>query len=259
MNIMTKQSAGKSEALVGVEQHTVRRSVLLHLLPGLGNTVIFYAAAPLVMAAGYPSIAAALLGGILAVVVGELAWLLHEAHRKTGRWSVSSVLPYRPGRFTWRKALLVVALYVWALGVAIPLGSTKPLIVDTIFPWMPDWVPRPLPADIASTAPATVLVVIGIGLLLMNVSLGPLVEEIYFRGYLLPRLERFRAWAPVINISLFSLYHFWSPWDLLTRIVVLIPMGYAVWRTRDIRIGIAVHIGVNGTGYILNTVPTLMA
>jgi len=107
-------------------------------------------------------------------------------------------------------------------------------------------------------APGTVLLVVGIGLLLMNVLLGPLVEEIYFRGYLLPRLERFRAWAPVINISLFSLYHFWSPWDLLTRIVVLLPMGYAVWRTRDIRIGIAVHMGVNGTGYILNTMPTLL-
>ena len=258
MNIMTKRAGGNPEAFVSLEEHTVRRSVLLHLLPGIGNIVIFYAAAPLVMAAGYPSIAAALLGGVVAVVGGQLGWLLYEAHRKTGRWSVSSVLPYRPGRFTWRKALLVVGLYIWALGVAIPLGSTKPLIVDAMFPWLPEWAIRPLPADIAGTAPGTVLLVVGIGLLLMNVLLGPLVEEIYFRGYLLPRLERFRAWAPVINISLFSLYHFWSPWDLLTRIVVLLPMGYAVWRTRDIRIGIAVHMGVNGTGYILNTMPTLL-
>src|SRR3712207_1894484 len=147
MSVMTKKAAGRPEVFVSVEQHTVRRSVLLHLLPGLGNTVIFYAAAPLVMAAGYPSIAAALLGGVVAVLIGELAWLLYEAHRKTGRWSVSSVLPYRPGRFTWRKALLVLGLYVWALGVAIPLGSTKPLIVDAIFPWMPDWVIRPLRSE----------------------------------------------------------------------------------------------------------------
>ncbi len=258
MNIMTKQAARKPVAFVGVEQHTVRGSVLLHLLPGLGNIVIFYAAAPLVMAAGYPSIAAALLGGVVAVVGAQLAWLLHEAHRKTGHWSLSSVLPYRPGRFTWRKGLLTFGLYIWALVVAIPFGNTKQVIVDAIFPWLPEWAIRPLPADIASTAPGTVLLVIGIGLLLMNVFLGPLVEEVYFRGYLLPRLERFHAWAPVINISLFSLYHFWSPWDLLTRIVVLLPMGYAVWRTRDIRIGIAVHIGVNGTGYILNTMPTLL-
>ena len=225
-----------------VDQHTVRRSVVLHLLPGFANIVIFYAAAPLVMMGGYPPIAAALIGGAVAVVAGQLGWLLYEAHRRTGRWSLSGALPYRPGRFTWRKSALVLALYVWAFAVAIPLGGMKPLIVETFFSWLPRWQISPLPADISTTATGTVLLVTGIGLFLMNATLAPLVEELYFRGYLLPRLERFRAWAPLINISLFSLYHFWSPWDLLTRIIVLLPMGYVVWRTRDIRIAIAVHI-----------------
>jgi membrane protease YdiL (CAAX protease family) len=241
-----------------VDQHTVARSIVLHLWPGFANTVIFYAAAPFVMMAGYPPIAAALIGGALAVVAGELGWLLYEAHRRTGRWSLSGVLPYQPTRFTWGKSALVLGLYVWALAVAIPLGSIKPLVIEMMFPWLPHWALHPLPADISTTATGTVLAVIGIGLFLVHATLAPLVEEIYFRGYLLPRLERFEAWAPLMNISLFSLYHFWSPWDLLTRIIMLIPMGYVVWRTRDIRIGIAVHVGVNGTGYLLNTVPTLL-
>jgi uncharacterized protein len=50
-------------------------------------------------------------------------------------------------------------------------------------------------------------------------------EELYFRGYLLPRLYRFGIWAPLINISLFSLYHYWTPWGVLSRIVMLLPMG----------------------------------
>ena len=53
-----------------------------------------------------------------------------------------------------------------------------------------------------------VLVVTGVGLLLINVILGPVTEELYLRGYLLPRLYRFGIWAPLINISLFSLYHY---------------------------------------------------
>ena len=98
----------------------------------------------------------------------------------------------------------------------------------------------------------------GVVLLVFNVILGPLVEELYFRGYLLPRLHRFGIWAPLINISLFATYHFHKPWDLLTLIVILLPMGYAVWRTRDIRIGIAVHIGLSGTGFLTNSLPTLL-
>jgi hypothetical protein len=46
------------------------------------------------------------------------------------------------------------------------------------------------------------------GQLLINVILGPVTEELYLRGYLLPRLYRFGIWAPLINISLFSLYHY---------------------------------------------------
>jgi AcrR family transcriptional regulator len=40
------------------------------------------------------------------------------------------------------------------------------------------------------------------------------VEELYFRGYLLPRISRFGGWAPVINCCLFALYHFWQPFNL---------------------------------------------
>ena len=73
------------------------------------------------------------------------------------------------------------------------------------------------------------------------VLLGPLVEELYFRGYLLPRIGRFGAWAPLINVSLFALYHLWKPWDAINLIIVLAPMVYAVWRLRDVRISIAVN------------------
>ena len=36
-------------------------------------------------------------------------------------------------------------------------------------------------------------------------------------------------WAPFINAILFSLYHFFTPWQNLTRIVALLPYIYVVW------------------------------
>ena len=48
--------------------------------------------------------------------------------------------------------------------------------------------------------------------LAFNGVAGPITEELYFRGHLLPRLERYGRWAPVINTALFAIYHFFSPW-----------------------------------------------
>jgi membrane protease YdiL (CAAX protease family) len=79
----------------------------------------------------------------------------------------------------------------------------------------------------------------------INGLIGPIVEELYFRGYLLPRMERLGRWAPLVNVSLFSVYHFWSPWQIVARILGLGPTVYAVRWKRNIYLGMAVHCGLN--------------
>lgn len=53
--------------------------------------------------------------------------------------------------------------------------------------------------------------------------IGPVVEELYFRGFLLPRISRLGRWAPLLNTVLFSLYHFFTPWQNPGRILALTP------------------------------------
>jgi hypothetical protein len=79
----------------------------------------------------------------------------------------------------------------------------------------------------------------------INGFVGPIVEELYFRGYLLPRMERMGRWAPLVNVSLFSLYHFWSPWQLVARILGFAPTVYAVRWKRNIYLGMVVHCTLN--------------
>ena len=81
--------------------------------------------------------------------------------------------------------------------------------------------------------------------LLVNVLAGPLVEELYFRGYLLPRIDRLGRWAPVLNTVLFSLYHFWTPWQNLTRIIGFLPLSWVAWRRRSTQLAIATHVTIN--------------
>jgi CAAX protease family protein len=80
---------------------------------------------------------------------------------------------------------------------------------------------------------------------------GPIVEELYFRGFLLPRMERFGRWAPLLNVSLFSIYHFWSPWQVVARVLAIAPTVYAVHRTRNVYVGMAVHCTLNTLGVLL--------
>jgi len=41
--------------------------------------------------------------------------------------------------------------------------------------------------------------------LAVNGFVAPITEELYLRGYLLPRISRFKVWAPLINGGLHSL------------------------------------------------------
>jgi hypothetical protein len=83
------------------------------------------------------------------------------------------------------------------------------------------------------------------------------VEELYFRGHLLPRLSRFGRWAPVLNAPLFSLYHLWTPWQNPGRFVALLPWLAVVHRQRSLRLSIAVHVSVN-TIFLLLIVPAFL-
>ena len=86
--------------------------------------------------------------------------------------------------------------------------------------------------------------VIGV-LFTLSITLGGLVEELYFRGYLLPRMEALGGWAPFLIVLLFSLYHFWSPWENAVRLLALTPWVYATWRARNLYLALLIHGVIN--------------
>lgn len=44
---------------------------------------------------------------------------------------------------------------------------------------------------------------------------------------------------------MFSLYHFWSPWENMVRLLALTPWVYAAWRTRNIYLSVLIHGLIN--------------
>jgi uncharacterized protein len=80
-----------------------------------------------------------------------------------------------------------------------------------------------------------------IGYFILNVIIGPIVEELFFRGYLTSKISRYGNFAPLIITILFSLYHFWLPFNNLFRIFVFFPAAFIAWRKKNIYISIVFH------------------
>jgi CAAX protease family protein len=74
---------------------------------------------------------------------------------------------------------------------------------------------------------------------------APVAEEIYFCGYLLPRLSRFGLGAVLANNFLFALFHTWTPWLVPARTIGLIPLIFVAQKKRNIYIGMIAHVLVN--------------
>ena len=73
----------------------------------------------------------------------------------------------------------------------------------------------------------------------------PWVEELYFRGYLLPRISRYGSWTPLIGGLFFGLYHSWQLFGFFTVFLLGTALGYVVMWKRDIRLSISLHIFAN--------------
>lgn len=228
------------------------RSILLHLAPGALITVFYLALAPLVMRVGYPALLALLLSILFILVPFELGYLWYQSWRHYGRVTFEGVILYRQPIPTWQYLVFVPLLLVWIALCSSLLAPLDRFLASHLFAWMPAWTQPLDPAALmASSSRSALVTTFLVGLALSGIA-APLVEELYFRGYLLPRLSRFGLWgATVINILLFSLYHFFSPWQNVTRILALLPLVYLVARKKNIYLGIATHC-------ILNTVNMLM-
>jgi membrane protease YdiL (CAAX protease family) len=229
-------------ARVSPEQHSLPRSLALHLLPGAVLFCFVLAAAAL----GLPAILGLLVGIALVIVPSELGYLLYQGRRETGRWSVWGAVDYREPLPARRIALWTVPLVAWFIVMLIlSVAVFDQRIADGLFAWYPESV-REFASFEGDGTYATWVVIVGfVAAVAINGIIGPVVEELYFRGHLLPRIDRFGRGALVLNAVLFSLYHFWTPWQNIGRVLGLLPWIYTVWRKRSLALSMAIHISVN--------------
>jgi hypothetical protein len=220
------------------EQHSLARTVVMHLLPGVLMLAFYVLAAPLVRSLGFPSLMAIYLTILFVLIPFELGYLFYRA-RKNGSL-LGSVVLYREPVPRAQFVALVLGLFVWSsIFYVLVYPPLDLFFIENVFSWLPGSFF--LVEDFARYSTAALVITWVLGFVVNGIA-GPMVEEVYFRGYLLPRISRFGMWAPLINTVLFSIYHFFTPWQNVGRILGLLPLVYAAWWKRSIYVSMGAHV-----------------
>jgi membrane protease YdiL (CAAX protease family) len=241
--------ASRDQAEAQVQQLSALQLVALGLAPGAIGVLAYVALATAVIRAGYPAVAALLLAIVIAIIPIEVGALLIA--RRSAHARDEPLIPYRRS-VPWRTvAWLIPLLVLAAVAGSVILTPADTALQKYVFGGLPGWFRVPLDVTAVGSYSRLAWIVTLAAYMLLNGFIGPVVEEFYFRGWLLPRMERYRRWAPLLNACLFSFYHFWLPWGFLSRVSAVAPYIYAVRWRRSIYIGIAVHIVLNTIGGLL--------
>ncbi|HWI62178.1 MAG TPA: CPBP family intramembrane glutamic endopeptidase [Symbiobacteriaceae bacterium] len=236
-------------------KHTWLQSIALHLLPGLVPLACMLLLVPLVEAWGLPPVMVMVLGAPLGVLPLQLSILYFLGRKRNGRLSLEGIVVLREKVSVGQLLLIVLALFLWSGLIFMVLGGWLESLLLPFFTWIPQGI-RVTQAGLGS-ASTGIAVMTGVLGMLFIAWLAPIVEELYFRGYLLPRIPASPAGAALTNAILFAVYHFWSPWSIPGRILMVAPMAYAVHKKRSLWISVATHCLLN-TVDVVGWIPFLL-
>jgi membrane protease YdiL (CAAX protease family) len=229
-----------------IPQHSLGETIVYHLLPGVAILAGYVLITPFIRAAGLPSAIGISLAVLVVLVPLELGILFWQGKKRNGKFSLEGIVLNREKTPAPQFALLTFAALFGAVLCFALLGWLDKTLL-TLFAWLPNWF---FINEDMSVYSKTIQFANWLAIFLITGILAPYVEELYFRGFLLPHIAWMKNWAPVAEAFLFALYHFWSPWQLVTRFLAVLPLVYIVNRKRDLRIGVVAH-------WLLNTIGSL--
>ena len=174
----------------------------------------------------------------------ELLVVLFASKKEYGRYSLKSAFSNHQ-KLCWWKIFIYGSLLLTFAGIMsvtiaplenmlfAPIANRLTHIISPYFDWNN--------IDYLKQYSKNILLLTCVMCFILNVFIGPIVEELFFRGYLTSKISRFGSYAPFIITVLFSLYHFWLPFNNLFRIIVFYPAAYFAWKKKNIYISIVSH------------------
>jgi len=227
------------------EQLPFSKLVFLHLFPGAVVAIVFITLAYFMQSSEMPAVFWFYVAIPIGVIPAELGYLLYQGRKRNGYFSLNGILAYQNPLSRKQYLWMVPAAFLSSIILLTLAGVADSWIYSNVFGWLPHWLDVEL-LDAADVSKPLLLIVA----YLFSGLLGPTIEEIYFRGYLLPRVSAYGRWANLLNAFLFALYHFWSPWRLVQRTIGGLPLTIAPKRG-NLNVAIITHVLLNTVGITL--------
>ena len=229
-----------------VKPHSLTTSLFLHLAPGVANIT----ATVLGLAAFWnPSLPPELFYGVLVnvfvLIPIQLGFLYYLAKKRNNRgWSLKGVVVYSE-KLPWTR------YFIWVPVILIPTAFIF-LVLEPMSSWLEAHsVSVNIFARYEMKEASELAWIVLVAHIALTGILVPITEELYFRGYLLPRMPRqFGRLKPVAHSFLFAVYHFDTPWMIPVRTLGILPLIYTTIHTQSVRPGIVAHCLVNLANFL---------
>lgn len=182
--------------------------------------------------------------GTVTLVPMELGIILSASKRENGAYSLKSAFVGQEKLPLWK--ILIVAFVFF--GVAGLLSAFVAPLENQFFAQMKSTLLKGLPIGFDWTnyeymksfsKPILILTCIYYGV--FNVLIAPITEELFFRGYLTSHYKKQSSFLPILIAVLFSLYHFWLPFNNAFRILAFAPVAYVAYKKKNLYISICFH------------------
>ena len=182
--------------------------------------------------------------GTVILVPMELGIILSASKKENGAYSLKSAFVGQEKLPLWK--ILIIAFVFF--GVAGLLSAFVAPLENQFFAQMRTVLLNSLPIGFdwtnyeymkAFSKPILIVTCIYYGV--FNVLVAPITEELFFRGYLTSHYKKQSLFLPILIAVLFSLYHFWLPFNNVFRILVFAPVAYVAYKKKNLYICICFH------------------
>lgn|GEM_PF-4728434 len=228
------------------------------LVPQYGAAMILIATFLPALLKAFAGIATRPLSGF-ATGIDISAYLLLEAFffivviyflgRRDGAFDFKTAIPYQARLNPLVFLALLVGVSVYAIFFRdffrwAPLMNFAGYLRELLSFWPPEWLYRPgFGFEDENAAKATRIGTLIFGMI--SISAASAVQTIYFRGFLLPRMEYLGWAAPVLNTALFAMFHIHSPafWHLF--FIFTLGWGVVAYAVRNVWVVAISHVIFN--------------
>ena len=187
-----------------------------------------------------PELFFGVFANVFVLIPIQLGYLYYLAKKRNNPgWSLEGIVVYT-------QPLRWFRYFIWVPAILIPTGLIF-IVLQPLSHWLETLsISVNIFAKYQMAEVSEIAWIVLIAHIVLSGVLVPITEELYFRGYLLPRMpSQFGRLKPSAHSFLFAVYHFDAPWMIPVRTLGLLPLIYVTMHTRSVKPSIVAHCLVN--------------